>query len=156
MSMRYRASLGSGGSPADSHDLEQNPRYNPKCPFAGSIERLGSALQFSFRDCGRSEHVPRRQEAANLFARTNVAIPIIRKQLFCVKSLFTTCGKPLVSPSASHILAQLAPGRFVTTSSLRSTSVKNWLTFMVRAQSKARAYMHRNELAAFWRSYCTI
>src|SRR5215212_3179535 len=108
MSTRYRAALGFGGSRVGSHDLEQNPRCNPKCPFAGSIERLGSALQFSFRDCGRSEHLPRRQEAANLFARTNVAIPIIRKHVFCVKSLFTTCGKPYRIASESQLVS--SPG----------------------------------------------
>src|SRR4051795_998175 len=60
----------------------------------------GAHCSFPFVTAAAPSYLPRRQEAANLFARTNVVIPIIRKHVFCVKSVFTTCGKP--SPDASE------------------------------------------------------
>ena len=52
-----------------------------------------------------------------MFARTNVVIGIIRKHVFCVKTLFIDCGKFLEEASERQLLTTvaadvtIAPGR---------------------------------------------
>ena len=56
-----------------------------------------------------------------MFARTNVVVGIIRKHVFCVKSLFTDCGKLLCDASECQRLTTLAAD--VTIAGRRDVSI---------------------------------